>query len=96
MGKHVDTLPSWSVQLREQIQARPSSPWLLLALAAVLLLLVQSLVVLAAGDITAGMRYGLIGGAASLPPRRSAPCRPCSCGPFPNGWKTPCWVLPPA
>lgn len=59
--------PSWSVQLREQIQARPLvALGLLLALAAVLLLLLQSLVVLAAGDITAGMRYGLIGGAAGF------------------------------
>jgi len=42
--------PSWSVQLREQIQARPLvALGLLLALVAVLLLLVQSLVVLAAG-----------------------------------------------
>ena len=65
---NVSTLsPSWSVQLREQIADRPLiALGLLLALVAVLLLLVQSLVVLAAGDITAGMRYGLIGGAAGF------------------------------
>ena len=65
---NVSTLsPSWSVQLREQIADRPLiALGLLLALVAVLLLLVQSLVVLAAGDITAGMRYGLLGGAAGF------------------------------
>ncbi|MCE9927697.1 ZIP family metal transporter, partial [Aeromonas media] len=42
--------PSWSVQLREQIQERPLiALGLLLALAAVLLLLLQSLIMLAAG-----------------------------------------------
>ena len=47
--------PSWSVQLREQIQERPLiALGLLLALAAVLLLLLQSLIMLAAGDISPG------------------------------------------
>ena len=65
---NVSTLsPSWSVQLREQIADRPLiALGLLLALVAVLLLLVQSLVMLAAGEITAGVRYGLIGGAAGF------------------------------
>lgn len=59
--------PSWSVQLREQIADRPLvALGLLLALAAVLLLLLQSLVMLAAGDISPGVRYGLIGGAAGF------------------------------
>ena len=44
----------------------PHRPGLLLALVAVLLLLVQSLVMLAAGEITPGVRYGLIGGAAGF------------------------------
>ena len=59
-----------SLLVRPTARADPGSPLvalgLLLALAAVLLLLLQSLVVLAAGDITAGMRYGLIGGAAGF------------------------------
>ena len=59
--------PSWSVQLREQIQERPLiALGLLLALAAVLLLLLQSLIMLAAGDISPGVRYGLIGGVAGF------------------------------
>ena len=58
---------SWSIQLREQMQARPlTAIGLLIALAAVLLLLLQSLIMLAAGDISPGARYGLIGGLAGF------------------------------
>ncbi len=60
-------LSSWSAQLREQLRARPViAIGLFVALAAVVLLLLQSLVMLAAGDISPGVRYGLIGGLAGF------------------------------
>ncbi|NJI24819.1 ZIP family metal transporter [Aeromonas veronii] len=58
---------TWSAQLREQLQARPlTALGLFIALAAVLLLLLQSLIMLATGEVTSGVRYGLIGGAAGF------------------------------
>ncbi|ELI6420278.1 TPA: ZIP family metal transporter [Aeromonas salmonicida subsp. salmonicida] len=58
---------SWSIQLREQVQARPlTALGLLIALAAVLLLLLQSLIMLATDDMSTGVRYGLIGGVAGF------------------------------
>ncbi|WP_421226072.1 ZIP family metal transporter, partial [Aeromonas enteropelogenes] len=58
---------SWSQQLRAQMQSRPRTALgLFIALAAVLLLLLQSLVMLATEEISSGMRYGLIGGAAGF------------------------------
>src|SRR5690606_7532157 len=66
---NVSALPvsSWSVQLREQVQARPlTALGLLIALAAVLLLLLQSLIMLATDDMSTGVRYGLIGGVAGF------------------------------
>ena len=60
-------LSSWSAQLREQLRTRPViAIGLLVALAAVVLLLLQSLVMLAAGDISPGVRYGLLGGLAGF------------------------------
>ncbi|HDZ8925962.1 TPA: ZIP family metal transporter [Aeromonas dhakensis] len=60
-------LVTWSAQLREQLRARPViAIGLFVALAAVVLLLLQSLVMLAAGDISPGVRYGLIGGLAGF------------------------------
>ena len=73
--------PSWSVQLREQIADRPLvALGLLLALAAVLLLLLQSLVMLAAGDLSPGVRYGLIGGAAGFAATSPSSTRIRRCG----------------
>ncbi|HHJ4202486.1 ZIP family metal transporter [Aeromonas veronii] len=58
---------TWSAQLREQLQARPlTALGLFIALAAVLLLLLQSLIMLATDEVTSGVRYGLIGGAAGF------------------------------
>ena len=58
---------TWSAQLREQLQARPlTALGLFIALAAVLLLLLQSIIMLATGEVTSGVRYGLIGGAAGF------------------------------
>lgn len=58
---------TWSAQLREHLQARPlTALGLFIALAAVLLLLLQSLIMLATGEVTSGVRYGLIGGAAGF------------------------------
>ncbi|MEJ6103609.1 ZIP family metal transporter, partial [Aeromonas salmonicida] len=58
---------SWSIQLREQVQARPlTALGLLIAPAAVLLLLLQSLIMLATDDMSTGVRYGLIGGVAGF------------------------------
>ncbi|CAJ1805848.1 hypothetical protein LMBIIBHN_02559 [Aeromonas salmonicida] len=84
---------SWSIQLREQVQARPlTALGLLIALAAVLLLLLQSLIMLATDDMSTGVRYGLIGGVAGF----AATALGASCVPCHNEWKTPCWALPPA
>ncbi|MCE9951129.1 ZIP family metal transporter, partial [Aeromonas allosaccharophila] len=66
---HLSALPplSWSQQLRSQMQSRPlTARGLFIALVAVLLLLLQSLIMLATGDVTSGVRYGLIGGAAGF------------------------------
>lgn len=60
---HLSALPplSWSQQLRSQMQSRPlTALGLFIALVAVLLLLLQSLIMLATGDVTSGVRYGLI------------------------------------
>lgn len=58
---------SSDLQLREQVQARPlTALGLLIALAAVLLLLLQSLIMLATDDMSTGVRYGLIGGVAGF------------------------------
>ena len=66
---HLSALPplSWSQQLRSQMQSRPlTALGLFIALVAVLLLLLQSLIMLSTGDVTSGVRYGLIGGAAGF------------------------------
>ena len=66
---HLSALPplSWSQQLRSQMQSRPlTALGLFIALAAVLLLLLQSLIMLATGEVTSGVRYGLVGGAAGF------------------------------
>ena len=83
---HLSALPplSWSQQLRSQLQSRPlTALGLFIALAAVLLLLLQSLIMLATGEVTSGVRYGLIGGALY------------SCERYRKKWRTPCWALPP-
>ncbi len=69
---------------------------LLVALAAVVLLLLQSLVMLAAGDISPGVSYGLLGGLAGFAATALGPCLPSFCVRSPSGWKTACWALPPA
>ncbi|OCQ43595.1 hypothetical protein A6767_21440 [Aeromonas veronii] len=52
---------TWSAQLREQLQARPlTALGLFIALAAVLLLLLQSLIMLATGEVTSGVRFNLV------------------------------------
>ncbi len=69
---------TWSAQLREQLQARPlTALGLFIALAAVLLLLLQSLIMLATGEVTSGVRYAVV--QPDLPPPLSAPCPPCFC-----------------
>ncbi len=94
---HLSALPplSWSQQLRSQMQSRPlTALGLFIALVAVLLLLLQSLIMLATGDVTSGVRYGLIGGQPVLPLPPLAPCPPSSCGRCRKRSRTPCWALP--
>ena len=77
---HLSALPplSWSQQLRSQMQSRPlTALGLFIALAAVLLLLLQSLIMLATGEVTSGVRYAVV--QPDLPPPLSAPCPPCFC-----------------
>ena len=90
-------LSSWSAQLREQLRARPViAIGLLVALAAVVLLLLQSLVMLAAGDISPGVRYGLLGGLAGFAATALGALPALFLRSVPSGWRTACWALPPA
>ena len=77
---HLSALPplSWSQQLRSQMQSRPlTALGLFIALVAVLLLLLQSLIMLATDDVTSGVRYGLIGGGSRFCRHRHwRPARP--------------------
>ncbi|MDO2949310.1 ZIP family metal transporter [Aeromonas simiae] len=57
----------WQLLLRLHIQAHPKVAMALaIALAGVLLLLLQSLIAIAAGDLTPGAHYGIIGGLAGF------------------------------